>query len=145
MKSIRQLLAAKGNTVYTVGPEATVFESLQLLAEHDVGALVVLDAGGELIGLISERDYARKVILKGRSSRDIRVGEVMTANPTCVDSKQSVLHCMRLMTEGRYRHLPVVEQGQLAGIVSLGDVVKSVIEDQRSTIEELETYIHDGR
>jgi len=145
MKTIRQILAAKGNAVQTVSPEATVYQALEQLAAHGIGALVVLDEEGAVVGLLSERDYARKVILLGRASRDLRVREIMTPNPTCIDPQKTVAECMELMTKGRFRHLPVVVEDQLAGIISIGDVVKAVIEDQQETIEELETYITNGR
>lgn len=145
MKTVRQLLASKGTAVQTIGPEATVYQALEKMAEYDVGALVVLDESGEVVGLVSERDYARKVILVGRASRDMQVREIMSPDPRCVTSQQNVQACMELMTEHRFRHLPVVENGQLAGIISIGDVVKAIMEGQRETIEELESYITDGR
>ena len=144
MKSIRHLLARKGNAVQTVGPDATVFDALELMAQHDVGALVVVDSEGELIGLVSERDYARKVILRGRISRDTPVRDIMTTGVLCVTSQQTVDACMALMTQHRIRHIPVVENGQLSGIVSIGDVVFAIIEDQQFTIEQLEHYISSG-
>ncbi len=145
MKSIRHLLARKGNTVQTIGPEASVFEALESLARHDIGALVVVDDEGAVIGLLSERDYARKVILYGRISRDTRVRDIMTTSVLCVTSKQTVDACMALMTRHRIRHIPVVENGQLSGIVSIGDVVSAIIEDQQFTIEQLEHYITGSR
>lgn len=145
MKTVRQLLAAKGTAVHTIGPDATVYTALEKMAEHDVGALVVLDDSGNVIGLMSERDYARKVILVGRASRDMKVHEIMSPDPQCVTSEQNVQACMEAMTDRRFRHLPVVENGQLAGIISIGDVVKTIMEEQRETIEELEHYITDGR
>ncbi len=140
MKTVRQLLGAKGNAVHTIGPDATVLAALEAMARHDVGALCVLEAG-DLVGLVSERDYARKVILKGRFSKDTPVREIMSTNLVTVTSQQNVQDCMAAMTDKRIRHLPVVENGQLAGIISIGDVVKAIIEDQRETIEELEGYI----
>jgi CBS domain-containing protein len=131
MLTVRQLLGLKGYAVHTIGPDASVFEALEAMARHDVGALVVVQ-DGEVVGLVSERDYARKVILRGRLSKD-------------TPSKETVAACMSLMTDHRIRHLPVIENGQLAGIISIGDVVKTIIEDQRFTIEQLETYIHGGR
>jgi len=144
MKTVRQLLAAKGTAVHTIGPEATVYEALERMAEHDVGALVVIGDSGDLIGLVSERDYARKVILKGVASRDTPVRKIMSEKVVTVGSQQTVDDCMELMTRRRTRHLPVLENGQLSGIISIGDVVKAIIEDQRSTIEELEAYISTG-
>jgi len=145
MTTVRQLLKGKGTHVETIDPEASVYHALERMAEHDVGALVVLDERGEVIGLVSERDYARKVILKGHASRDLKVREIMTEKPLCITSEQTVGECMEIMTGRRFRHLPVVENGQLAGIVSIGDVVKTIIEEQRSTIEEMEAYITNGR
>ncbi len=144
MLTVRQLLGRKGYAVHTIGPDATVLEALEQMAEHDVGALVVV-GDGNVIGLVSERDYARKVILKGRFSKDTPVREIMSHHVFSVTSQETVAGCMALMTERRIRHLPVLENGQLAGIISIGDVVKVIIEDQQFTIEQLETYIHGGR
>ena len=144
MLTVRQLLGLKGYAVHTIGPGASVFEALEVMARHDVGALVVVD-DGDVIGLVSERDYARKVILRGRLSKDTPIREIMSHDVVSVTSKENVPACMSLMTEHRIRHLPVIENGQLAGIISIGDVVKAIIEDQRFTIEQLETYIHGGR
>lgn len=144
MLTVRQLLGGKGYVVHTIRPEATVFEALERMAEHDVGALVVVE-DGDVVGLVSERDYARKVILKGRLSKDTPVAEIMSQHVFSVTSKETVPACMALMTDHRIRHLPVIENGQLAGIISIGDVVKVIMEDQRSTIEQLESYIHGGR
>ena len=144
MLTVRQLLGRKGHAVHTIRPEATVLEALERMAEHDVGALVVVE-DGEVVGLVSERDYARKVILKGRFSKDTPVREIMSHPVFSVTSNETVAACMSLMTGRRIRHLPVIENGQLAGIISIGDVVKVIIEDQQFTIEQLETYIHGGR
>lgn len=141
MKTVRQLLQAKGDTVYSIAPDARVYEALKLMAEKEVGALVVL-AGGALAGILSERDYARKVILHGKSSHDIPVREIMTANVVTVNPGQTVDQCMALMTNNRIRHLPVVESGKLVGLVSIGDLVKELIAEQEQTIRQLETYIH---
>jgi CBS domain-containing protein len=144
MLTVRQLLGRKGHAVHTIHPGATVLEALERMAEHDVGALVVIE-DGDVVGLVSERDYARKVILKGRLSKDTPVREIMSHQVFSVTSGESVAVCMSLMTERRIRHLPVIENGQLAGIISIGDVVKVIIEDQQFTIEQLETYIQGGR
>ncbi len=144
MSSVRQLLGHKGNVVHTVSPSATVLEALRIMAEHDVGALVVLDEG-EVIGVVSERDYARKVILKGKASADTPVSQIMSDVVFSVTSKTSVDDCMALMTEHRVRHLPVIENGQLSGIISIGDVVKAIIGRQQHEIEELEQYITGSR
>ena len=144
MKTIRQVLGAKGHTVFTIGPEATVYEALQQLAAHDVGALVVTEEG-EVVGLVSERDCARKVVLLGRLAKETPVREIMTKEVICVGSKQTVDGCMPIMSEKRVRHLPVLENEQLAGIISIGDVVKAIMEDQEATIEQLEQYIRGTR
>ena len=144
MKSVRQVLKDKGYAVETITPQASVYEALQKMANREVGALVVFD-GGEICGLFSERDYARKVVLQGRLSKDTQVQEIMTRRVITVEPQQTVEACMVLMTDKHIRHLPVVEDGRLIGIVSIGDIVKAVIEAQRLTIEELETYITGGR
>ena len=144
MKTIRQVLGAKGHTVFTIGPDATVYEALQQLAAHDVGALVVTEEG-EVVGLVSERDCARKVVLLGRLAKETPVREIMTKEVICVGSRQTVDGCMPLMSEKRVRHLPVLENEQLAGIISIGDVVKAIMEDQEATIEQLEQYIRGTR
>lgn len=145
MRLVRHVLDRKGRTVHSIGPEATVFEALQKMAEHDVGALVVVDAGGVLIGIVSERDYARKVILKGRVSKDTPVCEIMATGVVCVSPDHSEQTCMALMTKHRIRHIPVIDESRLVGIVSIGDVVSTIIEDQQLTIEQLEHYISGSR
>ena len=144
MKSVRQVLEDKGYAVETVTPETSVYDALQKMSNRGVGALVVIE-GGEIRGLFSERDYARKVVLQGRASKNTPVQEVMTRRVITVEPQQTVEACMVLMTEKRIRHLPVVENGRLIGIVSIGDVLKAIIEAQRLTIEELATYITSGR
>ena len=141
MKTLMQLLQAKGGEIHTIGPDARVYDALKLMAEKDVGALVVLDAG-KLAGIISERDYARKVILQGKSSYDIPVREIMTARVVTVQPPHSVEDCMGLMTKHRVRHLPVVDGERLVGVLSIGDLVKEVIAEQEQTIKQLESYIH---
>ncbi len=140
MKSVTHILDAKGRKVWSVAPDAKVYEALERMAEHDVGALLVMD-GDRLAGIVSERDYARKVILLGRRSHEASVAEIMTAEVLTVTPESSVADCMTLMTERRIRHLPVVEDGSLVGLVSIGDVVKAVISDQEHLIEQLERYI----
>jgi CBS domain-containing protein len=140
MKTVRQVLDRKGRAVHSIGPEASVFEALQKMADENVGALVVIEAG-EVGGLLSERDYARKVILHGKSSKQMQVREIMSRRVVCVSLQQRMDSCMALMTENRVRHLPVLDNERLAGIVSIGDVVKAIIEDQQFTIEQLEHYI----
>ena len=141
MKTVSQLLQAKGREVHSVAPDARVFDALRLMAERNVGALVVLE-GARLAGIFSERDYARKVILLGKSSHDVPVREIMTAKVITVHPGQTVEECMALMTERRIRHLPVTEGERLIGMLSIGDLVKAVIAEQEQTIKQLESYIH---
>jgi CBS domain-containing protein len=141
MKTVTQLLQAKGTEVHKIGIDARVIDALKLMAEKDVGALLVMD-GGKLAGIISERDYARKVILQGKSSHDIPVRDIMTAKVITVHPHHTVEECMGLMTSRRIRHLPVVEDERLVGLLSIGDLVKEVIADQEATIRQLESYIH---
>ena len=141
MKSLKQLLEAKGREVYTIEPGARVFDALKMMADKGVGALMVTE-GGRIAGVISERDYARKVILHGKSSHELQVRDIMTGKVITVDPGQSVEECMALMTEKRIRHLPVTEGERLVGVLSIGDLVKEVIAAQRQTIEQLESYIH---
>jgi CBS domain-containing protein len=140
MKTIREVLRQKGETVHTIGPDATVFEALQRMAELKIGALVVVE-GGRPVGLLSERDYARSVVLKGRTSRDTPVREIMVRRVIGVRPDQPLEECMALMTERRVRHLPVVEDGQLVGLISIGDAIKAIISEQKFIIEQLEHYI----
>ncbi len=142
MKTVKQLLESKdGGVIFSVSPAASVFDAIKLMAEKGVGALVVLEAE-RLAGVISERDYARKVILHGRSSQDTTVREIMTGKVITVRSEQTVEDCMALMTQHRIRHLPVVDAGKLAGVLSIGDLVKEMIADREETIRQLESYIH---
>ena len=140
MKSVKQLLQGKGDSVFAVAPGDSVFEAIRVMAEKGVGALVVLE-DGRLAGMVSERDYARKVILHGRSSQDTAVRDIMTAKVVTVKSEQTVEDCMALMTQHRIRHLPVVDAGKLAGVLSIGDLVKELIADREETIKQLESYI----
>lgn len=137
--TIRRMLANKP-AVYSTTPGASVLDALKLMAEKNVGALVVLD-GERLAGIFSERDYARKVVLLGKSSRDTPVGEVMTSKVFTIEPERSAGECMALMTDRRIRHLPVVEAGKLVGVISIGDVVRAVVEEQQFTIQQLESYI----
>ena len=141
MKTVKQLLAGKGSQLHSIRPGAKVIEALQLMALKDIGALVVME-GGRLVGILSERDYARKVILHGRSSSDVAVSEIMTSQVVTVDPTRTVPECMALITQRRIRHLPVCEGDQVVGIVSIGDLVKEVIAEQEQTIKQLESYIH---
>ena len=140
MRQVRHLLEGKGNAVYTITPEAPVLDAIRLMAERSVGALLVL-RGGDLTGIVTERDYARKVILKGHSSRETPVADIMTPAPTSVSPATTVDECMRLCTQLRVRHLPVLDNGRLVGIVSIGDLVKAVIDDQAAEIDHLQRYI----
>lgn len=140
MKSVRELLSSKPQQVWSVSPSQSVFEALQLMAEKDIGAVLVIE-DGQVVGIFSERDYARKVILKGKSSRETPVGELMTRDVLYVRPDQSAEECMALMTNKHIRHLPVLEDNRLIGIVTIGDIVKAIISDQQFTIRELENYI----
>jgi CBS domain-containing protein len=139
MKTARQLIERKPGVV-SIAPHESVFTALERMAEHDIGALVVLD-GPVLAGMLSERDYARKVILLGKSSRDIRVSEIMTHKVVCVGPDQTVDQCMGVMTEKRCRHLPVLEDKRVIGVLSIGDLVKETISEQQFQIAQLESYI----
>lgn len=141
MTTVRQLLDGKGRAVYAVDPEDPVLEAIRQMADHHVGALVVMK-DGKLEGIVSERDYARKVILHGRSSAETPVRQIMSSPVVTVSLAQTVQDCMELMTGRRLRHLPVVEEGRVVGMVSIGDLVKAVMEEQQRTIEQLESYIH---
>ena len=141
MKTVGELLQGKASGVQTIGPDSPVIDALRVMAGREIGALVVVD-GEKLVGILSERDYARKVILHGKSSRDTPVREIMTARVVCVGPKGTVEECMALMTEKRIRHLPVLEHGKLIGVLSIGDLVKEVISEQQHTIAQLESYIH---
>jgi CBS domain-containing protein len=141
MKTVRQLLQAKGKEIYSVTPDASVLDAIKLMAERGVGALLVMEQG-RLAGIISERDYARKVILHGKSSHDTPVRDIMTQKLVTVNPTQTVEDCMSLMTAKRIRHLPVIDGGAVAGVLSIGDLVKEVIAEQQETIKQLESYIH---
>ncbi len=141
MKTVEQVLEEKGREVYTIGPDASVFEALELMAEKGIGALLVLDAGRPA-GILSERDYARKVILKGHSSRDTKVCDIMSTELNFARPDQSVEECMAIVTEKRARHLPVLADGEIAGMISIGDLVKAIIAHQQFVIEQMESYIN---
>lgn len=143
MRLVKEILQTKGTDVWTIIPEAPVYEALKLMAEKDVGALVVVESG-EVVGIISERDYARKVILKGKSSMDTPVKNIMTTRVFYVAPEQTIEECMALMTDKRVRHLPVIVDGKLVGLVSIGDVIKEIISEQKVYIRDLENYI-EGR
>jgi len=141
MTTVRHLLDHKGRALFSIEPEDPVLEAIRMMADRRVGALLVM-RGSELAGIVSERDYARKVVLLGRSSAETPVWQIMTSPVITVSLETSVQDCMRLMTDRHIRHLPVVEGGRVLGMISIGDLVKAVIEEQQQTIEQLESYIH---
>jgi len=143
MQTVRDLLLKKGREVFAVTPQTTVYDALALMAEKNIGAVIVLD-GGRPVGILSERDYARQVILKGKASKETPVSEIMTTRVIFVRPEQNIEECMALMTDKHCRHLPVLEGGQLAGLLSIGDVVKAVISEKQFLIEQLENYITAG-
>lgn len=140
LDTVRLLLKQKDNNVWHVSPEASVYDAIEIMASKYVGALMVISEG-KLVGVVSERDYARKVILQGKASRQTQVKEIMTSPAVYVTPAQTVEDCMRIMTEHHFRHLPVVEEGNILGVVSIGDLVKWVISAQEQTISQLHNYI----
>ncbi len=140
MKLVRNLLDAKGHDVLSIAPEATVLDAVKLMAEKSVGALLVME-GERLVGIVTERDYARKVILKGRASDDTPIRDIMTCDIVTTSSNSNIQTCMSQVTEGRIRHLPVVDDGKVTGIISIGDLVKAIIADQQEEINQLGQYI----
>ncbi|MEX2525118.1 MAG: CBS domain-containing protein [Gammaproteobacteria bacterium] len=140
MKKILELLQNKGGDIWSVTPDTSVLDAIKMMAEKGIGALMVLD-GGKPVGIISERDYARKVILMGRSSENTPVSEIMSSSLIFADTEQSVEDCMALMTDHRIRHLPVLDNNELVGVISIGDLVKTIIDEQQFMIKQLETYI----
>jgi CBS domain-containing protein len=143
MATVEKLLQVKGNKTWTITPQATVYAAVQLMSDKNVGALMVMEAR-KTVGIFTERDYARKLILKGKSSKTTTVRELMTVEVLYVEPRNSIEDCMQLMTNKRVRHLPVLAEGELIGIVTIGDVVKQLISDQESTIAQLEKYIQGG-
>jgi len=139
---VSQILKTKGNKIWSIAPQETAYKALQLMSEKNLGAVLVIDKG-KVVGIFTERDYARKVILKGKSSKTTNVSELMTKEVLCVGPETSVEDCMSLMTEKFVRHLPVMEKKKLVGVVTQGDVVKQLIADQKFENEELERYIHE--
>jgi CBS domain-containing protein len=140
MRTVNDILRYKGNAVWSVSPTDTVLHALGVMAEHEIGAVVVMD-GSELVGILTERDYARKVVLAGRSSKDSEIREVMTSNVICVPMSRTVDECLALMTDERVRHLPVIDQERVVGLVSIGDLVHATIAEQTEVIEQLQQYI----
>lgn len=141
MLSVQQLLEQKPKGIHSIAPDEPVLAAIRKMAEHHIGALLVM-TGDRLVGIVSERDYARKVVLLGRSSTETRVESIMTAKVVTVTPRQDANDCMRLMTDRRIRHLPVVSGDRVVGVLSIGDLVRAVIEEQERTIADLETYIH---
>lgn len=144
MYTVKDILAQKGPEVWTVSPEASVFDALKIMSAKNIGAVLVVDSG-RITGIFSERDYARKVALVGKSSHETLVKEIMSANVLYVPLDRSSEECMALMIDKRIRHLPVLENNELKGVVSIGDVVKAVLDDREFIIEQLEQYITDGK
>jgi CBS domain-containing protein len=144
MRTVGDILDAKGSEIYSISPDATVYEALSRMAEKNVGSMLVFE-GSDLVGLISERDYSRKTILKGRLSRETAVREIMTTELISVHPDDDIEECMELFTDKHVRHLPVVEEGKVVGLVSIGDIVKNIIDYKEFIIEELENYIKGQR
>jgi CBS domain-containing protein len=140
MTKVKDILALKGQSVWSVAPDSSVYDAMKLMAEKGIGALMVMQ-GEKLVGIISERDYARKVILQGRASRTTQVKEIMTSHILYAQPEQNIEECMAVMTDKRVRHLPVFDEGRLLGVISIGDLVKSIITEQKFMIEQLEKYI----
>ncbi|MFI5294769.1 MAG: CBS domain-containing protein [Thermodesulfovibrionales bacterium] len=143
MITVRKVLQTKGGNVWRISPQATAYDALQMMADKDIGALLVV-VGEEIVGVFSERDYARKVILKGRSSKATSVGELMNSPVFYIEPDKTIEECMALMTAKRMRHLPVLDHGRLLGMISIGDVVNALITEQKITISDLESYITGG-
>jgi CBS domain-containing protein len=140
MLKVKDVLESKGSNILSISPKETVYKALEILAEYDIGALLVIEEG-QLVGIFSERDYARKVILKGRSSKETPVGELMTSKVYSISTDKTIEECMALMTTTRSRHMPVFEDNKLVGVVSIGDIVNAIIAEQKITIQDLENYI----
>ncbi len=141
MKPVAELIRSREGTIWHVRPDDTVYAALQLLAQHEVGALMVME-GGRLVGVVSERDYTRKVALQGRNSKEMKVSEIMTSNVFVVSPRTDTHQCMALMSEKRIRHLPVVDNGTVLGMISIRDIMDDIIADHEVTIAQLESYIH---
>jgi CBS domain-containing protein len=140
MKLVKHLLDSKGREIISIVEDASVLDAIKMMAERSIGSLLVMD-GGELKGIVTERDYARKVIVKGRSSKSTQVREIMTADVLTASTTQTVNECMTVMSDKRIRHLPVVEDGEVLGLISIGDLVQAIIADQQEEIQQLEQYI----
>ena len=140
MKTVRNIVQHKSNSIYSVHPEASVLDALKVMMDKNISALLVME-GTDLKGIFTERDYARKIILLGKASKETKIQEVMTAKLEVVDQNSSIDHCMQIMTDKHIRHLPVIDHGKVSGMISIGDLVKFIIEDQKQTIEQLKSYI----
>ncbi|OAQ38837.1 histidine kinase [Pedobacter psychrophilus] len=141
MIAVHQILSQKEGRLITINPESMVYEALEIMNSYNISAIMIVE-DDRLMGIFTERDYARKVVLKGKSSKEVKIIEVMTPNPKTITPKDSLDHCMKLMTDMHIRHLPVETDGKLTGMISIGDVVKYIIEDQKQTIKNLESYIN---
>ena len=141
MGKVRNILECKGTVVFSVAPTVTVYQGIELMSSKNIGGLLITDPYGKLLGIFTERDYARKLILKGKSSKYTLIGELMTENPATVTSDTSIEDCMKTITNRFIRHLPVVDDGELVGLVSIGDIVRYIMDEQLAIIEELEFYI----
>ena len=140
MKTVRNIVQHKSNSIYSVNPEASVLDALKVMMDKNISALLVME-GTDLKGIFTERDYARKIILLGKASKETKIKEVMTTKLEVVDQDSSIDYCMQIMTDKHIRHLPVIDHGKVSGMISIGDLVKFVIEDQKQTIEQLKSYI----
>jgi len=140
MKTVSNIFQNKSTTIYSVNPDSSVLDALQIMMDKNISALMVME-GAELKGIFTERDYARKIILQGKSSKETKIKDVMTAKLEVINLNSSIDHCMQIMTDKHIRHLPVIDNGKVAGMISIGDLVKFVIEDQKQTIEQLQNYI----
>jgi CBS domain-containing protein len=141
MGKVKNILQAKGGVVVSVEPTITVYKAIEMMSEKNISSLLITDPAGKLMGIFTERDYARKLILKGKSSKDTLIKELMTQNPVTVSSDNSIEDCMKVMTDKHVRHLPVVDGGEIKGMISIGDLVRFIIEEQKTIIENLEQYI----
>ena len=141
MGKVRDILKSKGGAVFAVDPSIMVYKAIEQMCERNIGGLLIVE-NEKLVGIFTERDYARKLILKGKSSKDTAISELMTKNPFTVKTDSTIEECMAIMTEKHIRHLPVVDDEKLTGVISIGDVVKQIIQDQKAIIEHLESYIH---
>ncbi len=140
MKTVRNILQYKSQSIYSVDPDTSVLDALKIMMDKNISALLVME-GPELKGIFTERDYARKIILQGKSSKETKIKEVMTASLEVINLNSSIDHCMQIMTDKHIRHLPIVDNGKVSGMISIGDLVKFVINDQKQTIEQLQSYI----